>query len=157
MKMFRDELLDLNDILNYIKLAPDESAATTSVVSTSGDGLPVPRYQKSAIHKPHLALLADMAVVPTRCCVMTSICFGLLNVPGRPFSSAISVDTVSWILASSHQGCGGRLLAVCCNTPYRHCLQLRGTRIAFVGDVANAGCVLCRRRQRRAIMARWWR
>ncbi|CAL5224412.1 g7094 [Coccomyxa viridis] len=31
MKMFRDELLDLNEILNYIKLAPDDSAAATSV------------------------------------------------------------------------------------------------------------------------------
>ncbi len=32
MKMFRNELLDLNEILNYIKLAPTESAATTSAV-----------------------------------------------------------------------------------------------------------------------------
>ena len=32
MKMFRNELLDLNEILNYIKLAPTESAATSSVV-----------------------------------------------------------------------------------------------------------------------------
>ena len=37
MKMFRDELLDLNEILNYIKLAPDDSAAATSVVSFSGE------------------------------------------------------------------------------------------------------------------------
>ena len=37
MKMFRDELLDLNAILNYIKLAPDESAAATFVVSLLQD------------------------------------------------------------------------------------------------------------------------
>ena len=40
MKMFRDELLDLNEILNYIKLAPDDSAAATSVVGFSG-GIPL--------------------------------------------------------------------------------------------------------------------
>ena len=55
MKMFRDELLDLNDILNYIKLAPDESAATTSVVSSSEVDPPVPGYSQPAWQKPHQA------------------------------------------------------------------------------------------------------
>lgn len=35
MKMFRNELLDLNEILNYIKLAPHESAATPATVSAT--------------------------------------------------------------------------------------------------------------------------
>lgn len=42
MKMFRNELLDLSEILNYIKLAPNESAAHSTIVSTwlkAPDGL----------------------------------------------------------------------------------------------------------------------
>ena len=34
MKMFRNDLLDLNDILNYIRLAPQDSPATSPAVST---------------------------------------------------------------------------------------------------------------------------
>lgn len=56
MKMFRDELLDLNAILNYIKLAPDESAATTSTVSS----LQGVRCNSNA-HKP------DRASLPCQC------------------------------------------------------------------------------------------
>ena len=33
MKMFRNDLLDLNDILNYIRLAPQDSPATSPAVS----------------------------------------------------------------------------------------------------------------------------
>ncbi len=59
MKMFRDELLDLNEILNYIKLAPDDSAATTSVVSASWETLTCAQIP----HKPQ-GLMAASAPLP---------------------------------------------------------------------------------------------
>lgn len=38
MKMFRNELLDLNDILNYIRLAPQDSPAASAAVSAPAFG-----------------------------------------------------------------------------------------------------------------------
>lgn len=35
MRMFRDELLDLKEILEYIKMQPKEDATTSTVRSTS--------------------------------------------------------------------------------------------------------------------------
>ena len=39
MKMFRNELLDLNDILNYIRLAPQDSPAASPAVSINPLGI----------------------------------------------------------------------------------------------------------------------
>ena len=112
MKMFRNDLLDLNDILNYIRLAPQDSPATSPAVSNPPPG--------------NHTVISSCPTLP--CALFTS-------------EAAVSVSALLWgVLTQCVNQCSAVSLMSCSESTHKKSNTISVVRLSQSAEALCAGC-----------------